>query len=92
MLSCRDVTEIATEFTEGKLAFRRRMALQLHLAMCGGCRRFVDQLRTTAVLLRRVPAPEGSAESQGELAGRFADWVGAAGSDGGSAGLPEDSQ
>lgn len=92
MLSCRDVTEIATEFTEGKLAFRRRMALQLHLAMCGGCRRFVDQLRTTAVLLRQIPAPEGTPASQQDLAGKYANWVRAAGGRAGGAGLQEEGQ
>lgn len=90
MLSCRDLAEIATEFTEGKLPFRRRVELHLHMAMCRGCRRFVDQLRTTTVMLGRMPAPEVSPKAQEELTGKYAEWTVAG--DGDSATRPRTNQ
>lgn len=52
MLTCRDLSEIATDYLEGDLGLRQRTAIQLHLLMCKHCRRYVDQLAKTVALLR----------------------------------------
>ena len=51
MLKCRDITELATDYTEGALPLRRRLAFGLHLAMCSMCRAYMDQLDKARRLL-----------------------------------------
>lgn len=49
MLTCKDVTRKLSEAQERKLSFSERIHLQMHLAMCKGCRNFrgqMDFLRT----------------------------------------------
>lgn len=59
MLSCRDVTELATDYIERSLSLRARLALRLHLSLCVACRTYLDQLRKTVALLRQA-APAAS--------------------------------
>ena len=55
MLTCRDVTDLATEYQEGALPLLRRLGMRLHVLMCGACRRYLAQLRTVTAALRRLP-------------------------------------
>jgi predicted anti-sigma-YlaC factor YlaD len=57
MLTCRDVTESATDYMERKLSMRQSLRVRLHLLMCGFCRRYVRQLAATREALRRLPRP-----------------------------------
>ncbi len=71
MLTCRNVTELATDYQEGALSLRRRLEVRLHLLMCRFCRRYLAQMRTVADALRRLP-PEGPPEAVGDrLAAAF---------------------
>ena len=65
VLKCRDITELATDYTEGALPLRRRLAFGLHLAMCSMCRAYMDQLAKARRLLagRGLDTPR-EAESQ----------------------------
>ena len=65
MMSCRDVTALSHDPVEGRLAWRQRAAVRLHLLMCVHCRRAFRQLRATLALLRRS-RPEVEAPAQGE--------------------------
>lgn len=73
MLSCRDITELATEHDDGAMSARRGLSFRLHLVMCGHCRRYVKQLRDTTAALRslRVREPGLSAEAQESLVSCF---------------------
>lgn len=55
MLSCKEVTEIATDFLEENLPWRGRFGVQVHLWMCRYCRRYLDQMRKVVRLLKRLP-------------------------------------
>ncbi len=56
MLSCRELTEQhASDYVDGRLPWRRRLSVRLHLAMCGACRRFLAQLRLVKIVLRNKP-------------------------------------
>jgi len=57
MLSCRDISTLATAYTEGTLSFRQRLGFRLHLAMCEFCRRYLRQLKATVGALRDMPTP-----------------------------------
>ena len=55
MLSCKELTELATAYLEEDLAWRERLRVQMHLWMCKHCRRYMDQMRKVIGLLRRLP-------------------------------------
>ena len=64
MLSCKEVTALASAYVDEDLPFRRRLALKMHLAMCGHCRRFVHQFRRLrAALAGRVRQADQAADS-----------------------------
>ncbi len=48
MLSCKDVTARAGDWTDGQLGVRARLAIRLHLLLCAFCRRFLRQYRLAA--------------------------------------------
>ncbi len=66
MLSCRDVSELSTEFTERAMPWPRRAAMLFHLAYCSACRAYMDQLAKTRRLLRggTLVTPTSEAESR----------------------------
>lgn len=54
------MSEIATDYMEGKLPLVRRLRARRHLLLCEACRRYYDQLRRTVALLAgggRTPPP-----------------------------------
>jgi predicted anti-sigma-YlaC factor YlaD len=55
MLTCRELTEIATDYLEKDLPWRERLAVHVHLWMCRHCRRYLDQMRKVIALLQRLP-------------------------------------
>lgn len=44
MLSCKDATELMSQRQDQPLGLMAQIRLQLHLAMCVGCRRFDQQM------------------------------------------------
>ena len=65
MLTCRDVSERATDYMERAMPLRENLAMRIHLGLCGACRNYVGQLRMTAKLLRNRPLgtpPDGLSE------------------------------
>ena len=46
-LSCQEVVELVTDYLEGALPEDERRRFEDHLASCDGCRRYVEQMRTT---------------------------------------------
>ena len=57
MMSCREVTELASQYVDRELPIAKRMAMRMHVTMCVHCRRFVRQLRATLELLRSLGEP-----------------------------------
>ena len=37
MLTCKEITELVTEYAEGHLSFTERLRFQLHIGMCRSC-------------------------------------------------------
>lgn len=65
MMSCREATELVSRSLDAPLSWRQRVALRLHLAMCGLCRGFAGQMRTLreACLRYREQGPAGGSGS-----------------------------
>ncbi len=53
MLSCRDVTDRASDYLDEELGLRTRLLVAMHILACRHCRRFVDQITATIRLVRR---------------------------------------
>ncbi len=74
LLSCRYVTEVVTNYLEGKMSFWDRFRFQLHLGMCAGCRRYLNQIRLTAAATGRLADDPVPADVEKELLERFRSW------------------
>lgn len=51
MMTCRDVTALASQHLDGELPIGKRLAIRMHVLMCRHCRRYLRQLRATVLLL-----------------------------------------
>lgn len=76
MLSCREITELVTAYTEGALPFTDRVRFLMHLSMCKHCRRYVKQVRLTVDAAGRasLPTPTPNAETREALLRTFRNW------------------
>ena len=55
MKTCKEVHRLVIEGQDRKLAFTERVAVRVHLMMCGACRRFEAQMGFLRQALRRFP-------------------------------------
>ncbi|MCX7419918.1 MAG: zf-HC2 domain-containing protein [Planctomycetia bacterium] len=46
-MTCQQLIEFLTEYIEGQLPLSQRAAFELHLALCGQCRAYLHNFRTT---------------------------------------------
>ncbi len=71
MLTCQQLTELVTEYLEGRMSLWRRAQFQMHLGMCKHCRAYLHQMRTTIRTLGSLPQEQMSADIKAELLKRF---------------------
>ena len=64
MMNCEQVTRAAGDFVERRLRLRERLMVLVHIAMCKGCRAYLEQMRLTLLALRSVPKPAGDPPSE----------------------------
>ena len=53
--TCRDMSELVTDYLERAVSIRTRVDMWWHLVRCEACRHYYDQMRRTIGLLRRMP-------------------------------------
>lgn len=70
-LSCSQVVELVTDYLEGALDPAASAAVREHLALCDGCERYVEQMRTTATALGTVDRRTLPDEIQRQLLAAF---------------------
>jgi predicted anti-sigma-YlaC factor YlaD len=69
MPTCRDMSELVTDYLERAVALRTRLDMWWHLCRCEACRRYYDQMRRTVRLLgSRPPAVPDQRAEEGVLA------------------------
>jgi len=78
-LTCKQMTEMATDRAEGALDVARRLAFDEHVQTCDGCRAYVRQMDLTRQALRRIPLPEISPDLNSVLMDGFEEWAAAKG-------------
>ncbi|MFI2810493.1 zf-HC2 domain-containing protein [Microbulbifer zhoushanensis] len=69
MKSCREVTRLLSEAQERQLDGGERLALRLHLMICGACRNFSHQM-TSLRHIARAYARGASGDGAGNKSGR----------------------
>ncbi len=67
MTTCRDVSELVTDYLDHALPLRRRLSVRIHLLRCAACRNYLEQLRKTVRLLSRHPVAAPSPELEDRL-------------------------
>lgn len=60
MILCRRATELHTAADEGALTGAQRVLYDLHMVVCGPCRRYREQLRTTVEVLHGLPKEDAA--------------------------------
>ncbi len=65
MPTCREMSELVTDYLERALPLRARLDARWHLFLCPACRRYYAQMRQTIRLLagRRLSPPDPAAEA-----------------------------
>jgi anti-sigma factor RsiW len=58
MLTCKELVAHSSDFLDGQLTLRQRLAVRAHLALCGNCRRFIRQMKLTQAVIRQMPDGE----------------------------------
>jgi len=71
MLTCQQLTELVTEYLEGRMSLWRRAQFQMHLGMCKHCRAYIHQMKTTIRTLGSLPQEQMPADIKAELLKRF---------------------
>jgi predicted anti-sigma-YlaC factor YlaD len=74
MISCKQMTELVTDYLEGRLNFTQRLAFQMHLGMCKVCRAYLAQMRETVRLTGKASTVDMPAAVEAELLQRFRHW------------------
>lgn len=74
MLTCRELTEVITDYLEGRMSFMDRLRFRAHVGMCRNCRAYLDQMKHTVHTLGGLPPEAVPPEVQAELLARFRDW------------------
>lgn len=62
MLTCKEATRMLSEAQDRPLTVAERMQVQMHLAMCRGCRNFREQMDFLRAACRRYLGWRGSEE------------------------------
>lgn len=58
MLSCKEVTRLASESLDRDLSFKEHVAMKLHLMMCRMCQRYSKQLKFIAFVTKKLSTEE----------------------------------
>lgn len=74
MMTCEGLSELVTDYLEGRMSFWDRAKFDLHVALCPPCKAYLAQMKTTVAALGRVPNEPIPPEVQEELLKRFRDW------------------
>ncbi len=71
MLTCKEITELVTDYLEGRLSFGRRLSFLMHVGRCKDCRAYLRQMRVTVRTLGELPNEPMPANVRDELVARF---------------------
>jgi predicted anti-sigma-YlaC factor YlaD len=71
-LTCRDLTDRASEYLDNRLPILTKVLVGLHLASCAHCRTYVKQIDLVSSALRSLPKLHPSPVNRPRLRQQFA--------------------
>lgn len=74
MLTCRQLTEVITDYLEGRMSFMDRLRFRAHIGMCRHCRAYLEQMKHSIAALGRLPPETIPPDVRDQLLARFRDW------------------
>ena len=73
-LTCKELTEVLTDYLEGTMALEDRAALEAHLALCEGCATYVEHMRQVVATVHELRPDEVEATAPHDLLDAFRAW------------------
>ena len=73
-LSCRELVELVTDYLEGALSPEDRLRFEDHIARCGGCQVYLEQIRQTIEALGHLPEEALTPDAERVLLQAFRSW------------------
>jgi anti-sigma factor RsiW len=73
-LTCKELVDLVTDYLENALTPVDRARFEAHVAICPGCRTYVDQMRTTIHALGFVPEESLNSDAREQLLAAFRQW------------------
>lgn len=74
-LSCQELVELVTEYLEGALDPVQLARFEHHLAACGKCRQYLEQLRQTIRVTGTLTPDDLPPEAEEALLDAFRGWL-----------------
>lgn len=73
-LACNELVEIITDYLEGSLSPQEKARFEEHLALCEGCRTYLEQMRLTIRATGMLSEESIPAPAKHELLRAFRKW------------------
>lgn len=73
-LSCQELVELVTDYTENTLSAVEHARFEEHLETCEGCRNYVEQMKETVAAVGRLHPDDLSPEAEKALLNAFRSW------------------
>jgi anti-sigma factor RsiW len=73
-LTCQELVEIVSDYLEGALPPDERERFEAHVEICEGCRRYLDQMRTTILVAGRLNEKDLDPGTKDQLVQLFREW------------------
>ena len=73
-LSCRELTELVTDYLEGALPPAEKSRFEDHLAECGNCEIYLEQIRATIRVSGTLTPDELTPDAEEALLQAFRGW------------------
>jgi anti-sigma factor RsiW len=74
MPNCQELTELVTDYLEGRLSKPTQSQFESHMGECDTCEQYVRQMRLTVESLGRVPREEMPDDVRDAFTHAFRSW------------------
>ena len=73
-LTCKELTEVLTDYLEGVMPSEDRARFEAHVAVCDGCATYVEQMRQVIATVHELRADDVEATAPDDLLEAFRAW------------------
>ena len=73
-LTCQELVELVTDYLEGAMSDAERERFEQHLAICTGCRNYLDQMRRTIDMVGKLTEEDLTPAARDDLLNLFRNW------------------